>query len=117
MRLHPLHIGDDENGQPSFLTPQERTMGVHAIGAPGSGKSQALSHHIKQDEGHLPGAVLTVDVAGNHEDSMYAQALARFVRYRPSRPTYFINLSAGRWVHGFNIFSRREGADPSTRVQ
>jgi hypothetical protein len=117
MRPRPLHIGDDENGQSGFLTPHERTMGVQVIGAPGAGKSQALNYQIAQDERYLPGAVVTVDVAGNHEDSMYAQALARAIRCQSLRPTYFINLSAGRWVHGFNIFSRREGADPSTRVQ
>lgn len=116
MKVHPLHLGDNEHEQ-ACLSPEERTMGVHMIGAPGSGKSQALNHQIEQDERYLPGAVVTVDVAGNHEDSIYGQALARAIRYRPLRPTYFINLSAGRWVHGFNIFSPREGADPSTRVQ
>lgn len=117
MKPHPLHIGDDANGHPHFLSPQERTMGVHAMGAPGTGKSQAANYMLEQDERNLPGAILTLDPHGNDENSLYAQALARAVRYRPLRPTYFINLSQPRFVYGFNIFAQREGGDVSTRTQ
>jgi hypothetical protein len=117
MNPRPLYIGDDTNGQAQFLTPKERTTGVHIIGAPGSGKSQAANLTLEQDERELPGGGLVLDPHGNDPDSLYGQALARATRYRPRRPTYFVNLSAPRHVYGFSIFARRESGDISTRVQ
>ena len=117
MKPYLLYIGDDAEGRPQYLTPEERTMGLHTIGAPGTGKSQALNMQVEQDERQLAGALLSIDVHGNEPGSVYGQALARALRYQPRRPMYFINLSAPAFVYGFNIFSRREGADVSTRVQ
>lgn len=117
MKPRPLHVGDDANGQPHFLSPHERTMGLQMFGAPGSGKSQGANHMLDQDERYLSGGGLVLDPHGNDPDSLYAQALARAVRYRPRRPMYFVNLSVPRFVYGFNIFARREGGDLATRVQ
>jgi hypothetical protein len=117
MKSRPLHVGDDKHGQPHFLSPKERTMGLQIFGAPGSGKSQGANHMLDQDERSLPGGGLVLDPHGNDPDSLYVQAAARSIRYRLRRPTYFVNLSVPRFVYGFNIFARREGGDVSTRVQ
>lgn len=117
MKTRPLHIGEDENGNDMFLTPEERTTGVHVLGAPGSGKSQLANYMIEQDLKSLPGGGLIIDPHGGDRNSLYQQALIYATYYRPRRPMYFVNLSAPRFTYGFHAFAPRGGADISTRVQ
>jgi len=117
MKLRPLHIGHTESGDPIFLSPEERTMGTHILGAPGSGKSQLGNYMIAQDVRYLPGAILVIDPHGSDPNSLYQRALAAATRYRPRRPMYWVNLSAPRFTYGFHVFAPRSGGDVSTRVQ
>lgn len=117
MKLRPLHLGNTPGGEPVYLSPEERTMGVHAEGTVGVGKSALANYMIEQDQRYLPGGGLVVDPHGNDPGSLYEQALARATRFRSRRPIYFVNLSLPEWVYGFHIFARREGVDLSTRVQ
>lgn len=111
MRPRPILVGHAPDGAPIYLTPDQRSTGVHIVGAPGSGKSKAMEAMIRQDLRYGAGG-LFLDPHGEG----FRAILTYCARNRFHRRIYVLNVSDGQMVCGFNPFAPRPGGDPATRV-
>lgn len=111
MKPRPILVGHGPDGTAVYLTPDQRSTGVHIVGAPGSGKSKAMEAMIRQDLRYGAGG-LFLDPHGEG----FRAILTYCARNRFHRRIYVLNVSDGQMVCGFNPFAPRPGGDPATRV-
>ena len=106
-------LGRDSNGLPFSLDDSSSFLHTHIIGVPGSGKSNAIAHGVRQDI--LNGAcVIVLDPHGNHPNSVFnktAQWIAES-GVAEERVVHLLDPSA-HFTIGFNPLFCPPGTDPT----
>jgi hypothetical protein len=109
--MRPTFLGDNAEGKPITLTPEERAAHTHVIGASGSGKSKLLEWLIRTDLGNRQGFCL-IDPHG----SLYRDVL-NYCAYKVlRRDIVLLNLSEPNQIIGFNPFQKANEGDVSVQV-
>src|ERR1051326_1211104 len=99
--MKKVFIGDNAEGSPISLTPEERSAHIHVIGASGSGKSKFLEWLIRADLGNRQGFCL-IDPHG----SLYRDILNYSAHKALRRDIVLLNLSEPSQIIGFNPFQK-----------
>lgn len=115
--MEPIHIGQNANSQPVFITPEMRqSTHMHVIGGSGTGKSKFLEWLIRKDirEGH---GFCLVDWHGTLYDAVVRYCARLDVGlFEDFRRLILINPSQPNYVTGFNPFMN-QGVDVSVQVR
>ena len=92
-------FGEDADGRPVYVTPEQRSMHLHVIGATGRGKSRFLEQLIRQDIRHRHGLCL-IDPHGE----LVAEVVRWCARYdlQNRRRVHVIDPNDTSWTLGFD---------------
>jgi hypothetical protein len=106
-------LGTDAAGLPFALPDASRPLHTHILGVPGSGKSFAMFHQIRQDIMN-GAAVIVLDPHGAHDQSIFNLTMRWLVAsgMAHKRRVHIFDPSAPRTC-GYNALNCPAGVDPS----
>ena len=106
-------IGTKRNGKPLILTPGDRALHTHVIGAPGTGKSSLFVHAICEDilDGH---GVCLIDPHGPLARGVLEWCAAHDMQ--KYRRIHIIDPDDPEWCAAFNPLRRDGHTQPTARV-
>jgi hypothetical protein len=107
-------IGRDPRGLVFSIPDASRFLHNHIVGVPGSGKSNAILHSLKQDI--LNGAaVVLLDPHGNQSDSVFERTIYWLCRTGAARgrTVHIVDAAAGNHSCGFNPLYCPPDTDPT----
>ncbi len=96
-------LGTTPDNKPFVLPEELITQHMHFLGAPGSGKTNALELFVQQAIANGRGLML-IDPHGNHPDSLYRRVLAWLVQrgHADRRTVHIIDPNVRDYTVGFN---------------